>query len=318
MAITAGHQMFEPGHVEDFDVAPAHVHQALVAQVGEPFQLGEVDGTHLAVLQGEGAAGVPRRARAMDPRYSASPFFTFTRWVMMVSSRPERGANSAGYMSRVNKSRVMWVEGRFIKRARVPSRVIMPLHLLMHLSIKEPSVAMFEIKPLNPETYRRQTRRSTLIIALIFVSLAMVLSSAGVMLFGQPGGDNFYLNVAGVIAGLVVSVVLVRVRFWSQPWMASAVYGWQLKRSLMRITNVMHHVTAGVQARDPVAMKLLRFYHLGITQMHQLDANSSALSQMTGEIDRHRESMEALAIDTDQPRLNPDWLEAVKKNAAAS
>jgi len=172
---------------------------------------------------------------------------------------------------------------------------------------------MFEIKPFDPETYRQQTRRSTLIIALVFVSLAMVLSSLAVLVFGEPGGDNFRYNVAGVAAGLVVSIVLMRTRFWSQPWMAAAVYGWQLKRSLMRVTNVMHHVTAGVQAGDPAAMKLLRFYHQGVTQMHQLDANSSALSQMVREIDQHTAAMQAQGLEVDQPRLNPDWVEAVKK-----
>ncbi|MFW0754798.1 DUF3087 domain-containing protein [Pseudomonas sp. H11T01] len=176
---------------------------------------------------------------------------------------------------------------------------------------------MFEIKQLSPETYRRQTRRSTLIIALIFVVLAMVLSSVAVMLLGEPGGDNFRLNVGGVVAALVLCVALVRFKFWSQPWMAPAVYGWRLKRSLMSVTNVMHQVTAGVQARDPAAMKLLRFYHLGLTQMHQLDGNSSALSQMVHEIDQHKACMEALAIDTEQYQLNPVWLEAVKKANAA-
>ena len=175
---------------------------------------------------------------------------------------------------------------------------------------------MFEIKQLDPETYRRQTRRSTLIIVMIFALLAMLLSSMAVLLFGEAGGDNFRWNMGGVIAGLLLTGALVRLHFWSQPWMAPAVYGWQLKRSLMSVTNVMHHVTAGVQARDPAAMKLLRFYHLGLTQMHQLDANSSALSQMVREINQHRECMEALHMDTDQYRLDPAWLEAVKKTGA--
>lgn len=173
---------------------------------------------------------------------------------------------------------------------------------------------MFEIKPLDPETYRRQTRRSTLILALTFALLSVVLSIGAVKLFGEPGGDNFYLNLAGVIVGLLLTVALVRGTFWSQPWMAPAVYGWQLKRSLMSITNVMHQVTAGVQARDLAAMKLLRFYHLGLTQMHQLDGNSSALSQAVREMDEHKERMEALAIDTELHQLNPAWIEAVKKS----
>lgn len=178
-------------------------------------------------------------------------------------------------------------------------------------------MVMFEIKQLSPEIYRRQTRRSTLIIALIFMVLALVLSTAAVMLFGEPGGDNFRLNLGGVIVGLLLSVALVRFKFWSQPWMAPAIYGWQLKRRLMSITNVMHHLTTGVLVGDPVAMKLLRFYHLGLTQMHQLDGNTSSLSQMVHDIDRHKERMVALALDTDQYQLNPAWLEAVKKGAAA-
>lgn len=176
---------------------------------------------------------------------------------------------------------------------------------------------MFEIKEFNPETYRQQTRRSTLIVLLIFAPLAMLLAGLAVMLFGEPGGDNFRWNLGGVIAGVLLTVLLVRQVFWSQPWMAAAVYGWQLKRSLMSVTNVMHHVKAGVAAGDPAAMQLLRFYHLGLTQMHQLDGNSSALSQMVREIDEHRARMEALGLDTDQQRLDPAWLEAVKQIGAS-
>lgn len=176
---------------------------------------------------------------------------------------------------------------------------------------------MFEIKPLNPETYRRQTRRSTLIVLLIFAPLAMLLAGLVVLLFGEPGGDNFRWNLGGVIAGVLLTVLLVRKVFWSQPWMAAAVYGWQLKRSLMSVTNVMHRVKTGVAARDPVAMQLLRFYHLGLTQMHQLDGNSSALSQMVHEIDEHKVAMEALGMDIDQQHLDPAWLEAVKKLGAS-
>ncbi|MFH6568663.1 DUF3087 family protein [Pseudomonas kulmbachensis] len=174
---------------------------------------------------------------------------------------------------------------------------------------------MFEIKPMSPEIYRQQTRRSTFYIALTFVVLALLLSGLAVMMLGVAGGDNFSLNLAGVIVALIATLLLVRYRFWSQPWMAPAVYGWQLKRSLMKVTNVMHHVTAGVMAGDVAAMKLLRFYHLGVTQMYQLDANTSALSQMLREIDLHKARLEALGIETEQTRLDPAWIDAVKQFA---
>lgn len=172
---------------------------------------------------------------------------------------------------------------------------------------------MFEIKPCDPQTYRRQTRRSTLIVAVVFVASAMLLSSLAVMLFGEPGGDNFRLNVAGVMAGVLLTLALVRGVFWSQPWFAPAVYGWQLKRSLMRVTNVMHKVLEQVQLNEPAAIKLLRFYHLGLTQMHELDANSSAQTQLVLEITQHKGKMQALRIDTEQTRLDPAWLEALKR-----
>ncbi|AOE86637.1 DUF3087 domain-containing protein [Pseudomonas sp. TCU-HL1] len=171
---------------------------------------------------------------------------------------------------------------------------------------------MFEIRPMNPEQYRKQTRRITLVIAGLFIVLALLFSTFCVQLFGTPGGDNFRWNLIGVLAGLALTVAVVRFQFWPRPWMAPAVYGWQLKRNLMRVTNVMHKVKAGVTAQDPAAMKLLRFYHLGLTQMHQLDGNSADLSHHVCEIDQHRETMQALGLEVEQNRLDPAWLDAVK------
>ncbi|MEJ5059979.1 MULTISPECIES: DUF3087 domain-containing protein [unclassified Pseudomonas] len=172
---------------------------------------------------------------------------------------------------------------------------------------------MFEIQPMNAETYRQQTRRSTVIIALTFLALAMALSTAAVAIFGQPGGDNLRFNIGGVFAAVLLMAALMRKVFWTQDWMAPAVYSWQLKRSLMGITNVMHHVTAGVEAGDPIAMKLLRFYHLGLNQMHQLDGNSSDHGQLNREMEQHRARMEALGMDIEQTRLDPAWIESVKQ-----
>ncbi|MGE8185881.1 DUF3087 family protein [Pseudomonas sp. NPDC086278] len=172
---------------------------------------------------------------------------------------------------------------------------------------------MFDIQPQNAQTYRQQTRRSTVIIALIFVALAMVLSTAAVAVFGEPGGDNLRFNVGGVFVAVLLMAALMRGTFWHQPWMAAAVYGWQLKRSLMSVTNVMHQVTAAVALDDPTAMKLLRFYHLGLTQMHDLDGNSSDHGQLWREMEQHKERMEALGLDTQQTRLDPRWLEALKQ-----
>jgi hypothetical protein len=177
-------------------------------------------------------------------------------------------------------------------------------------------MVIFEIKHLDPEAYRQQTRRSSLIVIATFAVLGMGLATLTVALLGEPGSGGLRLNIAGVVAGLLLTIGLVRGVYWHQPWMAGARYGWQLKRSLMRVTNVMHHVTAGVAQNDPEAMKLFRFYHLGLTQMHQLDANTGSLSEIVGEIDRHREAMQAQGLDPEQNSLEADWLDSVKRFAA--
>lgn len=168
---------------------------------------------------------------------------------------------------------------------------------------------MFEIRHVSPEQYRQQTRRSTLIVAAVFAVLAMSLSALAVVLFGSEAGSNFRWNLAGVLLGLAFTITLVRKIFWTQPWMASAVYGWQLKRSLMSITNVMHQVEAGVKAGSPEAMKVLRFYHLGLAEMHKLDGNPQALNDLGGEVDRHRQAMLERGMDIDQYQLDPVWLD---------
>ncbi|EJN20950.1 hypothetical protein PMI35_05362 [Pseudomonas sp. GM78] len=172
---------------------------------------------------------------------------------------------------------------------------------------------MFEIQPMNADDYRQRTRRSTLMIALIFLALAMALSTAAVTLFGEPGGDNLRFNIGGVFAAVLVMAALMRKLFWHQEWMAPAVYSWQLKRSLMSITNVMHHLKAAVDAGNPDAMKLLRFYHLGLSQMHQLDGNSSDDAQLHREMEQHQARMQAQGIDIRQTRLDPVWLDALKQ-----
>ncbi|MFJ4195390.1 DUF3087 domain-containing protein [Pseudomonas sp. NPDC089534] len=174
---------------------------------------------------------------------------------------------------------------------------------------------MFEIQPIDAVTYRQQTRRSTLIIAVLFLVLAMLFSTAAVSLFGEPGGDNLRFNVGGVFAGFLLTAALLRGRFWHQAWMAPAVYGWRLKRSLMSVTNVMHQVTAAVERDDPTAMKVLRFYHLGLSQMHELDGNSSDHGQLRREAEQHEARMAALGIDPAQTRLDPAWLQALKPGA---
>lgn len=172
---------------------------------------------------------------------------------------------------------------------------------------------MFEIQHRDPQLYRQQTRKSTLAVVVIFAMLAMSLSALAVVLFGSPEDSNFRWNLGGVLLGVAITIVLVRLVFWRQSWMQPAVYGWQLKRSLMSVTNVMHRVEAGVQAGSPEAMKLLRFYHLGQVEMHRLDGHPQAADDLSGQMEKHRQAMLEMGLSIDQYRLDPAWLASLQQ-----
>ncbi|RFA25567.1 hypothetical protein CAI21_18755 [Alkalilimnicola ehrlichii] len=171
---------------------------------------------------------------------------------------------------------------------------------------------MFELADIDPDTYQRQTRKISLIVIVLFAVLAMALATLSVRLLGEPGGNNFVWNLGGVLAGLALTIALVRFKLWHQPWMAPAVYGWQLKRNLMRITNIRHEVKARVAENDPDAMKLLRFYHLGLDQMYRLDGNLSALDDLLPEREALKQQMSEHNIPTEQTRLDPAWFDSIK------
>ncbi|QEW08474.1 DUF3087 domain-containing protein [Nitrincola iocasae] len=172
---------------------------------------------------------------------------------------------------------------------------------------------MFELEQRDPDTYRKETRKNTLILIVIFVVLAMGLSTLSVSFFGKPDGNNFVWNVAGVFTGFILTTLIFKRILWYQPWMNASVYGWELKRCLMSITNIMHHVENGIEQNDITAIKLLRFYHLGLMQMHRLEGNDGGISELQKPVQALLQKIEALELDPQQTRFDPAWINEVKQ-----
>jgi hypothetical protein len=170
----------------------------------------------------------------------------------------------------------------------------------------------FTLEPRNPEQFRQETRKSNLIVMGTFAVIAMILATLSVKIFGSPEGGNFRWNLAGVIAGVIVTTAIFRLFYLQQPWMESARYNWQLKRCLMRLTNIMHQLKAGVEVEDPVAMKAMRFYHQGLEQMYRLENNESALADLLPDSRAHQSRLEALEINSDQGTFHPEWIDQLK------
>ncbi len=182
------------------------------------------------------------------------------------------------------------------------------------MSKKNKPQQSFQISSISPEDYRQQTRKSAMVLIAVFATSAMLLSTVLVMLFGGQGDSNFKWNFSGVILGLLFTIALLNAVFKKQKFMRASVYGWHLKRSLMSVTNIMHHVKAAAAQNDETAMKTLRFYHLGLLHMHKLDGNSSGEDiELVREMNDLQQQMQDANIDCEQTTLLPEWIDYIKQ-----
>ncbi len=170
---------------------------------------------------------------------------------------------------------------------------------------------MFKIQDINPEVYRRNTRNATLRIMGLFIVVGFVTSYFFPRLFGENPHNLLTLQIMGALIGLGVVFWITAKFFKHQAWMKEAMYGWQLKRSLMHITNAMRPLQEKVEAGDVEAMKLMRYYHLGITQMYTLEQNTSGLIDLKVERDQLEAKMRELGLDTEQTEFQLSKLKAL-------
>lgn len=137
---------------------------------------------------------------------------------------------------------------------------------------------MFQIKEIDPKVYRSKTKKATLIVMGMFIVIGFLTATYAVKLFGDYSNNIIILNFLGAFVGMVITMMIVKWFLKDKAWMAEAMYSWDLKRNLMYVTNVLDKVKkASESGKDIDAMKILRFYHLGLTQMYQLDNNHHAL-----------------------------------------
>jgi len=174
---------------------------------------------------------------------------------------------------------------------------------------------MFKIEEVDPKYYRSQTRNATLIVMAIFIVIGLILANLFPMWLGAYFESTLMLNFVGAFVGLMITAFITKWFFADKAWMHEAMYGWRLKRSLMHVTNRQRHILEAVEKGDQQAMKILRFYHLGLEQMHQLEDNSTSLLDIVVEKRELEKKMNALGMDLNQVTFDETWIEPYKEGA---
>jgi hypothetical protein len=173
---------------------------------------------------------------------------------------------------------------------------------------------MFKIETIDPKYYRKKTRNATIMIMLIFIVIGFASAYLTVTTLGEYSNNKLVLNLLGAFIGLIITGFIVKIFFADKPWMRESMYSWRLKRSLMHITNVLQKVKDQADQNDEQAMKIMRFYHLGLTQMHQLEDNNHALIDLAAETSALEVKMTELDLELNQTEFDPQWIEVYKED----
>jgi len=127
----------------------------------------------------------------------------------------------------------------------------------------------FRFKEHDPETYRRKGRLISLAMAGQLIVFGLVFSQLLQLAF--DGG--FWLNVVGVLLGLVATSVVFAV-LRERPWMTEMRYVWQLKHHLSRVSAYLPALRRAVEEGNGTALAILSFYHQGMAQLAELNGRT--------------------------------------------
>jgi hypothetical protein len=172
---------------------------------------------------------------------------------------------------------------------------------------------MFKIEEIDPVYYRKQTRKSTLIIMAIFIIIGFISARYTVIYFGEDSTNHMVLNFLGAFAGLLITFGIVNAFFKDSNWMKEAMYAWRLKRHIMYIYNVMTRLQEAAERGDVEAIKILRFYQLATEQMYRLDNNSHELIELRIQMQELESKMKEMGIEENQTKFDMKSVDGYRK-----
>jgi len=171
---------------------------------------------------------------------------------------------------------------------------------------------MFKIEEIDPVYYRKQTRKSSMIIMAIFIAIGFCTARLAVIYLGEYSENHIVLNLLGAFTGLLITFWIVNSFFKDATWMKEAMYAWRLKRHIMYIYNAMKLLKKAEEQGDVDAIKILRFYQLGTKQMYTLDNNSHGLVELSVKMQELESKMKAMGIELNQTEFDMKEVDAYR------
>ncbi len=153
-----------------------------------------------------------------------------------------------------------------------------------------------QLKTIDKALYRK--RLNILIAVNIIVLLAVSLTVSNILiayLGSEVEGENFWWNVTGVLAGLLVILGMFKLLV-DKPFMAEINYVRSLKQEMNRIYRSSKKVQAALEQDNKAALIISYFNLHASKQVYELDNNTLTLDELNEKIRLLDERLAALGM----------------------
>lgn len=168
-----------------------------------------------------------------------------------------------------------------------------------------------ELQDIDKAVYKEKQRKVAIVLCIIFAVLGMSLSTLSRHWFGTPQGDNMWVNLAGVFAGLFITIFLFS-RVSGREYYDELRYGWNLKKQALKIQNHRHRWEELLEEGNATAAIVLAFYYKATLQLQFLDGNEFGHSDTLERENKFLQRCNELNLEPNADQYSIDMLLTMK------
>jgi len=147
-----------------------------------------------------------------------------------------------------------------------------------------------KLQQIDKIRYRKHLNMASVVATAVLIAFALFYGQVLIHFFAPADGNNFKLNLVGVILG-VVSLLVVFNRVRQHAYLTEVMYVWDLKQTNNKIYRKLHHIKSALNDSDNKdntvnidAIIILNYYYAASKQQYNLDNNTLTMDTLAADI----------------------------------
>lgn len=166
-----------------------------------------------------------------------------------------------------------------------------------------------QLQQIDKVRYRKHLNMASVLATAVLIVFALIYGQILIHFFAPADGNNFKLNLVGVILG-VISLLMVFNLVRRHPYLTEVMYVWDLKQANNQIYRKLHHIKSALADSDNTnidAITILNYYYAASKQQYNLDNNTLTMEGLTADIAKVEqlivENNLTISVDDYKPEL---------------